>query len=116
MTRAQRNHNPGNLRFAKQLEATGKDDMGFAVFPDDPAGFRALAAQIRLDANRGLTLGQFIAKFAPPTENDTNAYGDYLCSIAPTELRPRAKEIPLKVFNEWALAGMIAHFEGWTKK
>lgn len=72
-TLAYRNNNPGNLRFAGQAGAT-QGEGGFAKFSTPEAGYAALKAQIQLDASRGLTLGQFINKYAPPTENDTNLY------------------------------------------
>ncbi len=50
-SRAMRNHNPGNLRFAKQKGAT-KDKDGYAVFESDEAGWQALYSQIEIDKNR----------------------------------------------------------------
>ena len=73
-TVAQRNDNPGNLRFVGQAGATGKDSKGFAIFPTAEEGWQALQAQIALDAGRGLTLTQFMGKYAPPSENDTGGY------------------------------------------
>lgn len=70
---AQVNNNPGNLRFAGQPGAT-PGEGGFARFPSPQAGVQALQRQIQLDAGRGLTLAQFINKYAPPVENDTNLY------------------------------------------
>lgn len=67
------NNNPGNLRFAQQTGAS-QGEGGFARFDSPQAGFQALKNQISLDASRGLTLRQFISKFAPPTENDTELY------------------------------------------
>ena len=67
-------NNPGNLRFANQTEATGKDDRGFAIFPNAEEGWDALYRQIELDKGRDLTLDKFINKYAPPSENDTTAY------------------------------------------
>jgi len=75
-SRSQRNNNPGNLR-ASSL-ATGKDSSGYAIFPDIDTGWRALQRQIELDTGRGLTLGKFIAKYAPSSENNT---GNYLKNI-----------------------------------
>jgi len=72
-TLAYRNNNPGNLRFVGQAGAT-QGEGGFAKFATPEAGYEALKSQIQLDASRGLTLGQFINKYAPPTENDTNLY------------------------------------------
>ncbi len=74
VTRARRNNNPVNLRFAGQREAIGKDEAGFAIFPDVYAGWRAAMAQILLDARRGLSIREYIYKFAPPSENDTEGY------------------------------------------
>lgn len=45
-TIAARNHNPGNLKYVGQRGAVGKDNRGFAVFPDDQTGFQALYAQL----------------------------------------------------------------------
>lgn len=67
------NNNPANLRFAGQAGAT-QGQGGFARFATPEAGYQALQNQIKLDASRGLTLAQFINKFAPPTENDTQTY------------------------------------------
>lgn len=73
-SRAQRNNNPGNLRYAGQPGAIGADSAGYAIFPTAEAGWQALRRQIQLDASRGLTLEQFIRKYAPPSENPTDAY------------------------------------------
>jgi hypothetical protein len=111
MNRSQRNNNPGNLVFAGQKEAVGKDDKGFAVFPDAPAGWRALHTQIKLDARRGLSLQEFIAKYAPPYENDTRGYLKFVCN--------ELKESPLVLLKEvsvYALAGVMAQMEGYYHK
>ena len=67
------NNNPGNLRFAGQSGAV-PGEGGFAYFPSPYAGYQALEKQMRLDADRGLTLRQLIEKYAPPEENDTELY------------------------------------------
>lgn len=72
-TLADRQRNPGNLRFAGQKNAV-RGDKGFAKFKTHQDGFNALVAQIKLDSNRNLTLRQFIYKYAPPKENNTAAY------------------------------------------
>lgn len=77
---ASRNNNPGNLRYVGQTGAIGQDSGGFAIFPDLSTGQAALNAQINLDANRGLTLSQFIAKYAPPNENNTSNYLNFVSS------------------------------------
>jgi len=67
------NNNPGNLRFAHQTGAI-PGAGGFAQFGTPEAGYQALVNQVSLDASRGETLGQYITKYAPPSENDTARY------------------------------------------
>jgi hypothetical protein len=87
---AQRNNNPGNIKygdFAKRHGATGTDGT-FAIFPDVGTGRAALDALLASPAYAGLSTDQIIQKYAPPSENDTGAYiaavkkmtgnGDYL--------------------------------------
>lgn len=70
---AQRNNNPGNLRFVGQSGAI-LGESGFAKFSSPDAGFEALQNQIKLDASRGLDVTGFLNKYAPSSENDTNNY------------------------------------------
>lgn len=70
---AHRNNNPGNLRFAGQ-QGAAPGDAGFAAFNTPEEGYEALLRQVRKDQARGLPLGAFIAKYAPPAENDTALY------------------------------------------
>ncbi len=70
---AQRNNNPVNLRFANQPGAT-LGEGGFAKFSSPDAGFAAAENQISLDASRGLSVSDFINKFAPLSENNTSGY------------------------------------------
>jgi hypothetical protein len=111
MNRCQKNNNPCNLRFAGQKEATGLDDTGFAVFPNAPAGWRAIHAQIKLDQSRRLTLERFINKYAPPNENDTGGYLAFVCG----ELRIEASTL-LSDVSPYALAGVMAKMEGYYNK
>lgn len=67
------NNNPGNLRYVGQAGAK-QGEGGFAKFPTPAEGFQALKDQIGLDASRGLTLRQFVYKYAPPSENDSEQY------------------------------------------
>ena len=111
MNKGQRNHNPVNLRYMGQWEATGKDDTGFAVFPDGPTGWRAAHNQIFRDQGRGLTLKQFIFKFAPPVENDTNRYLQFVAG----EL-DKSEDDLLSAISPYALAGVMAKMEGYYNK
>jgi hypothetical protein len=107
MNLCQRNNSPGNLRYAKQKEAIG-EVQGFASFPDAPAGWRALARQVELDQKRGLTIAEFISKYAPPNENNTSTYLDFVClglSASPSDL--------LSDYSRYAISGLIAAREGY---
>lgn len=76
-TRAERNFNPGNLNYAGQAGATLESGSGarFAKFASEEEGIAALVRQLRLYQQRGIdTIGEIVKKYAPPNENDTQAY------------------------------------------
>lgn len=78
-----RNHNPGNLRFS--VFQAGERD-GFAVFHSDFVGFFALMYDLWIKASgkssTGLkpesTLAEFVNTYAPPSENDSAAYLQFI--------------------------------------
>lgn len=72
--RPRRLNNPGALKFAGQPGAINVD--GFALFPTRDAGMAAADAQLGLYGSKhGVrTLGDAIRRWAPPNENDTDAY------------------------------------------
>ncbi len=75
-TIAWRNNNPGCIRYSQhavQLGATGTAS-GFAIFPDEKTGIRAIESLLRSDGYINLTIGAAITKYAPPHENDTSNY------------------------------------------
>jgi hypothetical protein len=79
--RSATNNNPLNLEFrpgsyqekyGATMEPVSKSGkQRFAKFPTMDAGYRAGLEQIRRDAGKGLSLSQFVNKFAPPHENPT---------------------------------------------
>lgn len=73
-----RNNNPGNLEFAGQTGATRSGR--FAAFGSITEGLAALENQLTLDGNRGMTLGQMIAKYAPAS--DGNNVGAYIADVS----------------------------------
>jgi hypothetical protein len=77
-TLAQKNNNPGNLRAGPS--AIGKDSNGLAIYATAQDGWNDLYRQIGLDAGRGLSLAQFIGKYAPPNENNTSGYLSFVSS------------------------------------
>ena len=78
MSRAERNHNWGNLRATtaqRLFHTVDTDEKGFRKFNSDAEGFKAMQHQLQLYNGRGLnTLTSIISKWAPPSENATGAY------------------------------------------
>lgn len=79
-----RNCNPGNIRYNSRFNWRGQigHRFGFCVFSDYRFGIRALLLLIdRYVYNRyAVTIEGIIKRYAPPAENDTNAYIDFVCS------------------------------------
>ena len=81
-TVSQRCNNPGNLMYVGQPGAvpypvTGTDGKvrKYARYRSVLDGWGGLKRQVQLDASRGLTLAEFINKYAPATDlNDPRAY------------------------------------------
>lgn len=72
-----RNFNSGNIEygdFAKKHGAIGSDGR-FAIFPDNETGDKARQALIfESGSYKNLSLKQAIARYAPPSENNTGHY------------------------------------------
>lgn len=79
-----RSNNPGNIEygpFAQSLGALGSGavppgrDRGFAIFPTLQAGEAARSAlQFESPSYRDLSISKAISRYAPPSENNTQAY------------------------------------------
>jgi hypothetical protein len=83
--RGLRNNNPGNIRAGVGTTwrgQYGQDDKGFCQFVHSEDGLRALAILLHnyyyKDGIR--TLEGMICRYAPHTENDTDAYVNMVCS------------------------------------
>ena len=78
LPRGIRNNNPGNIRRTRdrwQGLAAEQQDPDFFQFKHPRYGFRAMARILRNYQRRGLTtLREMISTYAPPTENNTDAY------------------------------------------
>ena len=71
--------NPGDLRYAQQMNATapgwnGQGAAPIATFSTPETGITGLFRQIWLQIAEGQTVAQIIAQWAPPNENDTSTY------------------------------------------
>jgi hypothetical protein len=92
LTRGVRNNNPGNLdRDGTEWEGMAADQSGddrFIIFNSAEYGIRALVkVLISYQAEGYKTVSAMISRWAPPTENDTLAYVNFVAGrmgIAPT--------------------------------
>ena len=86
-SRANRNNNPGNIEYGAFSRAFGSThgDPRFAVFNSPDDGFKCLSTLLSKHYS-GLTIAAAIAKWAPPTENNTAQYVLNVCAW--TELTP----------------------------
>lgn len=77
-TRGVRNSNPGNLRKSKdQWEGAIGDDGEFVIFDSPESGVRALSKNLLSYGRQGYdSIEKIINRWAPPNENDTQAYID----------------------------------------
>lgn len=74
-----RNNNPGNLRWIENPSQrwrgmVDQDVDGYAIFDTIENGVRAIGGELRASIRRSQTLQQAIYEWAPPTENNTDAY------------------------------------------
>ena len=91
LTRAERNHNPGNIRrcgVRYRGERRPSCDPAFKEFESDEWGYRAMFVLLHTYATkRGCrTLRAMINRYAPPTENFTEGY--LRCVTNATHLSP----------------------------
>lgn len=77
-TRGIRNSNPGNIRKSKdQWEGAIGDDGEFVIFDSPESGVRALGKNLLSYGRQGYdSIEKIINRWAPPNENDTQAYID----------------------------------------
>lgn len=83
-TRGERNFNPGNIRCSDQTflgEIVPSQDAEFKQFQDFVHGVRAIAKILLTYYRRhGInTVRMIVNRWAPPSENDTEAYIDDVC-------------------------------------
>lgn len=75
-TKPTRDHNPGDLEHAPHV---GAWDGKIGIEPDDDDGWEDLERQLGLYAERGMTLERMVPIYAPPNENATAEYLQFLC-------------------------------------
>ncbi|MBI9109907.1 structural protein [Maridesulfovibrio ferrireducens] len=77
-----RNHNPGNIRHGAKWNGLAEEqlDKSFCTFKTPEHGIRAMGKiLITYQDKYGLdTVSGIIDRWAPPIENDTNAYAEHV--------------------------------------
>jgi len=115
MPRSIRNNNPGNLRTAKWILDNFKisiDDDGFVIFENPLDGLTALLRLLDSNVYKDLTIEEVINKYAPPFENDTNNYVNYICNPNRSTIR---KDFILKNLSALQILELLKNiiiFEG----
>lgn len=112
-TRAWRNNNPGNIRyseFTRRVGAIGQAG-GFAVFPDEETGMRAIGELLRSDSYNRLTVAGAISRYAPPIENDTAAYHNRIQELTGLSINRQMSSLTADELNRVVRA--IRTIEGW---
>jgi len=84
-SRGFRNNNPGNIRRDKtkwQGASAEQKDKSFVTFDSPVWGIRAIARILIAyqDKHRCMTVKQHISRWAPPVENDTARYADFVAN------------------------------------
>jgi hypothetical protein len=101
LPRGIRNRNPGNLRPGDQWVglALAQSDASFLQFGEHLYGLRALMiVLLNYHRKHGLdTVGEIIARWAPPSENNTRAYADQVAArlgvAVDQEINPQKRDV-----------------------
>ena len=112
-TRAWRNLNPGNIRyseFSRNAGAIGQAG-GFAVFPDEETGTRAISSLLRGQSYNNLTIARAITRYAPPSENNPAAYHRRIQQITGLNINRRISDLSDGELSH--VVDAIRAIEGW---
>lgn len=112
-TRAWRNNNPGNIRYSEFSRRNGAIGQagGFAVFPDEETGMRAISALLRSDSYNRLTVAGAISRYAPPVENNTSAYHRRIQELTGLSINRTVGDLSDEELAR--MANAIRVIEGW---
>lgn len=106
-----RNNNPGNLRPGHDWQGMVGEHKGFVVFETIIYGLRALAMDLINKNLRGLdTVRKVVQVYAPPSENNTDAYIMSVCRYI-----GRKPDDPIKLTRTtliFLVQAIVAHENG----
>ena len=109
-----RNNNPGNIKAGDDWQgADGADDKGYVKFKTPQDGLRALGINLKNQQDKhGLdTIDAIIDKYAPPTENDTEAYKAALAKSVGKGVKEKLDLHDEKTLSA-VMAGIVQHENG----
>jgi hypothetical protein len=113
-SRTWRNMNPGAIKPGKicnQYGACGSAG-GFAVFPTEEQGMKALRALLKSDRYANLTVAAAIYKYAPPSDhNDTRSYQRKLSKMTGISLNKKLNQLTPEEMER--VVNTIKVIEGW---
>ena len=112
-SRAWRNNNPGNIRYGRIAMQNGAigECGGFAVFPDEETGMRALCDLLRTDSYKKLSISAAIKMYAPACQNNVALYLRKLKKM--TGINQTTRLCDLDSAKLKVVANAIRTIEGW---
>jgi len=75
-----RDNNPLDLRHSPHASHAGEGPNDIGIIDTIQDGWADAERQLQIYAQRGMTLQSMIAIFAPPAENNTSAYLEFVCN------------------------------------
>lgn len=90
-----RNNNPGNLRYTAFSRSHGAIGTagGFAIFPTVEVGKLAITALLQGPKYAPLSITNAVARYAPPTENDTRNYERLIAKLTGLDITRKMYEL-----------------------
>ncbi|MBD2797506.1 structural protein [Xenorhabdus sp. 18] len=106
MTRGIRNNNPGNIRHGDKWQGlcSRQTDKAFCQFQAPEYGIRAMLKILHTYQHKysDKTISQFISRWAPPNENDTETYINYVSRTVGV-----SSEAVIDVFHQETMTALV---------
>jgi hypothetical protein len=80
-----RNNNPGDLRHSPHSSHAADAPDAIGQIDTRVDGWADLERQLQIYAGRGMTIEQMVYEYAPPTENNSAAYLNFVCQYVGCE-------------------------------
>ncbi|MEH8189914.1 integrating conjugative element protein [Gallibacterium anatis] len=117
---AWRNNNPGNIQcgnFSRSMGAIGCGPGGFAVFPDESTGTKAVYALLQRNNDKNdyynLSIEETMKKYAPPHENLTEQYIRHITNATGLDKNTKMSQLSKEQLDVFVKT--IRKVEGWKE-